>query len=292
MKKISPNHPTLKYANNVKEICKPLEILNISYFAHVVVDNNMQFSAICSNPGFAEHYINSKYYNADIHMADAKQFNHFVIWDAIERTGQSLKLHTEAAQFGVQHTLTIIEEDESGKHFFHFANHGSCKSINQKYITHFDLLKLFILHFKEKALTCPQISSAHRAKCKIDDDTKGYEIVTTASQFSSESSRNKFIHMINKKIVGQKQNYIFSKPELNQFYYSLQNLLNVYSISLSKREVECLYFTLYGKTAKQIAHYLGISHWTVEEYLKELKYKLKAKSKSELINKTIAYLAS
>jgi DNA-binding CsgD family transcriptional regulator len=59
---------------------------------------------------------------------------------------------------------------------------------------------------------------------------------------------------------------------------------------LSKREWDCLHLTLRGKTAKQIAKILQLSHWTVQEYLCNLKLKLKVKNKTELIDKTFDYL--
>lgn len=58
-------------------------------------------------------------------------------------------------------------------------------------------------------------------------------------------------------------------------------------IKLSPRESECLFFTLRGKTAKQIAKYLNISYRTVEDYLNTLKDKFSSKNKYELIDRAI-----
>ena len=72
-------------------------------------------------------------------------------------------------------------------------------------------------------------------------------------------------------LLGDQNSYMLS----NQFY----------QIKLSDREAECLFFILRGKTSKQIARYLGISHRTVEEHINHLKNKFHAKSKGELIDK-------
>jgi DNA-binding CsgD family transcriptional regulator len=58
-------------------------------------------------------------------------------------------------------------------------------------------------------------------------------------------------------------------------------------IKLSGREAECLFFTLRGKTVKQIAKYIGISHRTVEEHLTNLKIKFNAQNKYDFIDKAI-----
>lgn len=55
--------------------------------------------------------------------------------------------------------------------------------------------------------------------------------------------------------------------------------------NLSTRELECLFFTLRGKTAKEIAKILAISSKTVEAYLASIKSKMSCNFKSELIEK-------
>jgi DNA-binding CsgD family transcriptional regulator len=53
---------------------------------------------------------------------------------------------------------------------------------------------------------------------------------------------------------------------------------------LSKRELECLHLAIRGKSARQAAIELGISQRTVEEYLNNIKLKMRVKSKSEMID--------
>jgi DNA-binding CsgD family transcriptional regulator len=59
------------------------------------------------------------------------------------------------------------------------------------------------------------------------------------------------------------------------------------SITLKKRELECLIYLMRGYSAKEIASHLGISPRTVECYVLALKQKLRCTRKSELINKAI-----
>jgi DNA-binding NarL/FixJ family response regulator len=51
------------------------------------------------------------------------------------------------------------------------------------------------------------------------------------------------------------------------------------------REAQCLAFLLEGRTAKQIAYALHISHRTVETYLDNLKKKVGCRTRIELICK-------
>lgn len=274
-------HPILQYANDISDICKPLEKFGITYFAHVNIDNNKQFSAISSSPGFSEHYLRNKYYNADIHMANSHQISQFVIWDAIERRGMSEKMHLEAASFGVQHTFTIIEKSSQGTDYYHFANNSSCKSINQVYICNIDMLQLFISHFKEQIALSSELTSAYDLKFAIDDDAEGYIIKSQSNITDINIARADFMNLINKPLQ--------SKNVINQYNFNnmIKILTKIAYKPLSKRETECLYLTIQGKSAKQIAAILKLSTWTIEEYLQELKIKCNVSSKSELIGKTM-----
>lgn len=55
--------------------------------------------------------------------------------------------------------------------------------------------------------------------------------------------------------------------------------------SLSKREAQCLYYLLQGKTAKQIAQCLYLSHRTIEEYVNQVRLKMGFNNKYELISR-------
>ncbi len=73
---------------------------------------------------------------------------------------------------------------------------------------------------------------------------------------------------------------------LNQSSPSQQttfHLKNSITDQLSKRELDCLHYTVKGLSAKRIARELNISFRTVEEYITNIRYKLGAQSKAELI---------
>jgi DNA-binding CsgD family transcriptional regulator len=57
--------------------------------------------------------------------------------------------------------------------------------------------------------------------------------------------------------------------------------------NLSERELECLFFILRGKSAKQIGEYIRLSKRTVESYIENVKNKFGCHSKSELIIKAL-----
>lgn len=266
MSHIITKHPAIILSEDIKTICRPLSRLNISYFAHIKVTKNGKFSGISNNPGFSEHYLRNKYYNADIHLAKKQMLEKYIIWDLIERTGLSKKMHTEASQFGVQHTFTIVSRSSKHDDYYHFASHVSTQAFNQVYIENIDLLKSFIAFFTDKMNSCATLSEAYNLQFSIDKAAPGYTFKQN-DLLNNLTNRQEFLQELNK----------LSCP------YSV----NINPISL--REMDCLRLTIKGKTAKQIACILGLSHWTVEEYLANVKLKLGVKKKSELIEKTIDY---
>lgn len=58
--------------------------------------------------------------------------------------------------------------------------------------------------------------------------------------------------------------------------------------NLSDRELECLFFILRGKSAKQIGEYIRLSKRTVESYIENVKNKFGCHNKSELILKAFS----
>jgi len=58
-------------------------------------------------------------------------------------------------------------------------------------------------------------------------------------------------------------------------------------VNLSERQLEVLFFIIRGRTSKEIAHYLQLSHRTVEQYTDHLKDKFNCLNKSSLIERVI-----
>lgn len=248
-------HNEIILTQNIKDICRPLENLNISFFSHAHIDNNKNFSGITNNPQFNEHYLTNEYYNSDIHMTELNVLDKFIIWDAMPTCGQTEKLDKEAYDLGLKHSFTIIENN--GSDYYHFSTHLDTTAINQVYLGNLDLLKMFILHFKEQVHQSKILSSIYDIKFSIDKNSKGFELKPDLLDTNDHQK--------------------------SQFINELSNKTNDYQ--LSKRETECLLLTLHGNPAKQVAFKLGISQRTVEEHLNNIKIKMKVFSKAELIKK-------
>lgn len=263
-------HPTQAYANELADICRPLEKLNITYFGHAQVNDQGHFAALNNNPQFMHYYLSNNYYNADIHMAQ-ESLGNYVLWDNIELDGKSRKLFHEAMNFGVDHTFTIIEKNVNGMQYYHFASNTKDKSINQEYLRHLDLLKRFTCYFNEQVASSKNLRDAYSSTFSLAADSTGFIVSDSKIGSSEPTLRESFLQQINSQDT--------SSNNLNSF------IMRHYNLVLSKREIDCLTSTVFGKTAKLTADDLGISRRTVEEHLASIKVKLHVFSKTELIEK-------
>ncbi len=75
---------------------------------------------------------------------------------------------------------------------------------------------------------------------------------------------------------------IFNHP--TNYQQSTFILNNTMMNKLTKREMDCLHYTVRGFSAKRIARVLNISFRTVEEYIANIRFKFGASSKAELID--------
>lgn len=65
--------------------------------------------------------------------------------------------------------------------------------------------------------------------------------------------------------------------------------LGEYSVWLTSREIQCVLFLMQGKSAKETARLMNISHRTVEGYIDTIKVKLGCRTKLELLS--LAYMS-
>jgi DNA-binding NarL/FixJ family response regulator len=250
MQRIS-KHPCLTHPAAIQAICQPLLKLYINYFAHVQIDNERRFSAITNHPLYTEHYLKNQFYNIDIHTADWAVSEKYIVWDAIELTGQSANENLLAAQFGVEHIFTLMEKDRNGISYYHFGSNLLGKAINQVYVSNINLLTLFIEYFKEKISNDKIISRSYDMKFPISEAAEGFSTTTRDVALDQRFIRENF-------------------------------LADVQKVSLSAREWEMLRWLHHGKTAREIAEILQLADVTVHKHLSNIKSKTRCYTQFQL----------
>jgi DNA-binding CsgD family transcriptional regulator len=236
------NHPSLIFANELKEICAPLKALNIAYFSHGRVDAKGTFTAISSEPDFFKLYLEKKYYNFDIHMANQRMPEQYILWDTFQGDKESRNLEEDFISFNLDHTFTIIQEHKGIKDCFHFAAKRENVWINQCYLQNLDLLKKFISYFNEISF-------------QLDDAKSGFFINTLLTETASTEFN--------------------SKIQSDRIYFDKDHYL-------TKRELGCLHWLSQGKTLEEIAIILNITLRTVKAHINNIKEKFSISNQFQL----------
>jgi DNA-binding CsgD family transcriptional regulator len=73
------------------------------------------------------------------------------------------------------------------------------------------------------------------------------------------------------------------QPKLAEYRYNLNNLGK--GLYLSRRETQCIYWSLQGNTLKEVGTKLQLSPRTIEYYFKRIKERFNIKKKRDLLNK-------
>lgn len=102
-------HPILLHTEELKNLCKPLEILQISIFTHLQVDSNNQLTGLSNNPDCWINYVNKNYYTIDPLVGvqpETIDIGQYLVWDAIDSRGEVAAMVQDAYDFNFKHVFT------------------------------------------------------------------------------------------------------------------------------------------------------------------------------------------
>lgn len=254
IKKFLKQHPALNYAEDIRMICKPLELLDIVYFSHVNIDDNQQLSALATTPDFFEHYFNKGYFNYDLHKAHTHLGEEYILWDYVKCRENSQALHQDFLQHNSGHTFSLVSNNGSSKDCFHFATRRGNESMNEKYLQLIGQFKQFISYFREKVANHKQLANAYNMKIQLNPKIGGY--------------LTEDLHL--------------DLTNFNEQVQSTRAYIGGFDKYFTKRELECLHWFAEGYTVEKTAIKMNITARTVKAHIKAMKGKLDCNSQFQL----------
>ena len=126
-----------------------------------------------------------------------------------------------------------------------------------------DEVKILLTH---KSPILDNHNNAHGVLCQATEITENYLLKMASILVKSDQKYH-------------------SKKNMRQRSYQFSNQL--ISQKLTEREMECLFYYVRGKSAKDIAAIFSISKRTVETHIDNIKFKLHCDNKTDLIHKSI-----
>jgi DNA-binding CsgD family transcriptional regulator len=249
-------HPSFLYTEELKMLCQPLQLLNITTFNHVRMHNTHHFTAIITNPECVKNYLEKEYFNVEIFAAPKHcHLKNTIIWDQLSLKDKALEMLMDAEAFDYRHIFTIIREQHTCIDYYYFGTHLLLPSMNQWYINHYDLLEKFIDYYEDEISKRSHLQYAHQCPIYLEK-TRTEDLLT--SDFES-------------------------LPNAQKVSDFLKQLPSKAIHSFTRREQDIIPLLLQSLTNKQIAKALNLSYRTIDEHIVNLKRKLKVANKSQLI---------
>lgn len=254
----SENSSALKFNEAIAEkidlISSPLsKYFGITHVGHIKIFNNGNMFRVANNQKWTQKYFEKEYYNDSdlykIHKISEEKTQFLYL------TGEPQGEHLSSLckDFDIWNALAIYEKFNTHTDFWFFGTSRRNTQALNFYINNLDLLKKFTLYFKHKLSDdLNKINSDHLIKSNLQI----FDNVST----EKENIKN-----------------FFNKINIKSYKIS-ENL------SISKKELEVLYYLIQGKTLKEIAQFLDLSFRTIEFHLDNLKKKMKFTKKSQLID--------
>lgn len=251
------NHLMMNVENDMQHICGSiLKPLGITYFNYLRYYNDGTCYLLITHTNVLEYVfkhnipvaapLSEKYIK--------KNFNYFIL-----PTGPYNQfIHHAKVNLKLGNFIDLVDRHDNYFELYCFGSTPNNPEIINFYLNNFDFLEKFKSYFKDKASNLLQ--EGERNKVKLPEIMK--------PPYEGLKSKHKD-HSSNIEKLQRKKYLIETKYE---------------NISLSQRQYDCLSQIAAGRTAKEAAFNLDLSHRTVENYLANLKTTLHCYKKSQLID--------
>lgn len=249
------SHITFSSIPAILEITKPLIKIGLPFFTFQRNYFDQSHIRLTNLEKWTECYYRKSFYNYAIFHKDPHLFcSGYVLWSWLKRE----PLYIAAAEYNIDHGISIIERHINYSDFFHFATSHNNPVTDEGFITKLNFLYRFIASFKQKARSL--IEKAEKSKIKL------------VTPEMNEIHRNQ-IPENNPSLIE-----LFNETEITRLYLG-EEFDNAY---LTRREMDILWLMKDGGNQLNIADQIGLSHRTLETHIKNIKEKLKCNTLFEL----------
>lgn len=256
---------SVKNSYKIKRIVEPLKnILCVDAFWYNFISFDGQFFSLGSNEGLTDYFFSHNLWKNNPVIRHPKFFqNSFVLMEHLDDPDfQDIQKKINEKCY-VYPILGSFEKDELGVHNFGFGTTQKKMPLTHLFLNNLGLVKKFTDFFRKEA----SFMIEDALKNSIDISSLCGQYFYTNANFDKEIQP-----------ITQTEDPIL----FNHCKSDLTALKR-----LSKREKECLFWMIQGKTGREIADKLHLSPRTIEFYFENCKNKLGCCIKSELFEKAL-----
>jgi LuxR family transcriptional regulator, quorum-sensing system regulator SolR len=259
------NHFIISSAGDIAEILKPLLPFGIEMFSFLKIHTDNSRTYLSNSAPWIKDYYELELYESSLFEDNkAEYLSGFILWP--EKADTPVFKHGRDV-YNSHYGFTYYQKINDIREFYFFS--GSKKGLEHFFINNPELIKKFILYFKDKARHL--LIKAEKNKILLPNDFKpllsflpNYILCQERDFKKMEMYKKDFHEMI----------------KVSRYFFE-EGLLN--GVGLSPREIECLLHLLSFQTSKEIASIMNLSSRTIETYIDNVKSKLHVHSKSELV---------
>ena len=246
---------------DVLEICKPLLTYTlVDYFDYHRFCFDGRHVHLSTHAAYANDYITEQ---CDPSLQEFQHNLHRYAFMSTDMPLPALAVNKKqfqtniqlASDFGHPHRLYILAPFDTHYEVCGFGTQKITSGVAEYLINHIDIFEKHIVYFRSKAKKLIEQSS--RIPYFFDLKTTSHNDKKERALYSDRKGFNQAIENLN---------------------------LSIGDITFSPRQSLCYKYFATGRTMKEIAKILNISHRTVEGYIEEIKNKLNCRYKSELID--------
>lgn len=264
---IIPRHPLLILSSEFSELCKPLEIINVSHITYQKQYKDGSRIALSNKTQWIEDYYNLNLYQSSLFEGEPVQYqSEFNVW--LGEYDLPVYLHGKT-YYNSAHSITITEPVHDGCEFYIFAVSAEHTRIIHYLVNNIDILYHFIMYFKDRGAKL--LKTAHRHRLIL---SKSHRSQNEPITLLSDKDYQQELHNLKKQFYQGTSihKYSFEKGDIN-------------GVKLTQREIQCLFYLLHKKTASETAKLMNISRRTVESYLDSIKRKINCDFKADIFTK-------
>lgn len=252
----------IQHSDKIRQVTRPLrDRFQIQYFTYHRIDNTGKYTVLVDRPDWAEHYVEEKFYLEDPYLGHPDIYKSgFCFFENHGSEKYRDKVLKDAKEiFNLDQSVILIEKNVNSVEFFGFSGNKAGCSLDKLCLNHPWVLKSFAGHFKKEL---------HHILSQMEEET-GLLPHLKGSSFYSKQLIHPDIH----------------STTLLEYLKDLGKESEMIKIGrLSGREKQCMQLLLKGKSAKETAAFLKLSHRTIEFYFENIKNKLTCSSKQEILS--------
>jgi len=255
----------LASCKEVDALCAPLWKKGITSFCYTRTYDDGTFIDVVSNSAVIErfYYCEDELYNYYPPDVRPEEFvGEYVLYNSLSQ--ENLALTVLSKQLNIDNIFVIVKRRRNYHEVFNFGSSRDNIEIVNFYINNLNFLERFIYFFRDKAKSIIR---------KYEQD----RIIRVIENLSEQLIKNESLPThIDPSCFQQ-------AIEVERYYFSEYDD----KVFLTHREIECLKWCVYGKTACEIALLLQISKRTVEAHLSAIKQKFNCYKQADLIRKAL-----